>query len=53
MIEIENEKNRNLKNVKQVGTPRENNKIVLNTDFSAIAKMLGIGRASLYRAFEK
>ena len=33
--------------------PRIDNKIELNTDFSAIAKMLGIGRASLYRAFEK
>jgi len=33
--------------------PRSDNKIVLKTDFSAIAKMLGIGRASLYRAFEK
>ncbi|MBQ9703528.1 MAG: Crp/Fnr family transcriptional regulator [Clostridia bacterium] len=33
--------------------PRNNNQIVLNTDFSAIAKMLGIGRASLYRAFDK
>ena len=33
--------------------PRENNKIVLKSDFSSIAKMLGIGRASLYRAFEK
>ncbi|MBQ9744915.1 MAG: Crp/Fnr family transcriptional regulator [Clostridia bacterium] len=33
--------------------PRKDNKIVLNTDFSAIAKMLGIGRASLYRAFDK
>jgi CRP-like cAMP-binding protein len=33
--------------------PRNHNKIELNTDFSAIAKMLGIGRASLYRAFEK
>lgn len=33
--------------------PREDNKIVLKTDFSAIAKMIGIGRASLYRAFEK
>lgn len=33
--------------------PREGNKIVLNTDFSAIAKMIGIGRASLYRAFDK
>ena len=29
MIEIENEKNRNLKNVKQIGTPRENNKIYI------------------------
>ena len=29
MIEIENEKNRNLKNVKQVGTPREENKIYI------------------------
>jgi len=33
--------------------PHKDNKIVLNTDFSAIAKMLGIGRASLYRAFDK
>ncbi|MBQ3040938.1 MAG: Crp/Fnr family transcriptional regulator [Clostridia bacterium] len=33
--------------------PREDNKIVLKTDFSAIAKMIGIGRASLYRAFDK
>ena len=33
--------------------PRENNKVVLKTDFSAIAKMIGIGRASLYRAFDK
>jgi CRP-like cAMP-binding protein len=33
--------------------PRNGDKIVLNTDFSAIAKMLGIGRASLYRAFDK
>lgn len=33
--------------------PRVGNKIVLETDFSAIAKMIGIGRASLYRAFEK
>lgn len=33
--------------------PREGNKVVLKTDFSGIAKMLGIGRASLYRAFEK
>ena len=29
MIEIENEKNRNLKNVKQIGTPREDNKIYI------------------------
>ena len=33
--------------------PRDNNKIVLRSDFSAIAKMIGIGRASLYRAFDK
>ncbi len=33
--------------------PRVDNKIVLKTDFSAIAKMIGIGRASLYRAFDK
>lgn len=33
--------------------PRDDNKIVLKTDFSAIAKMIGIGRASLYRAFDK
>lgn len=33
--------------------PRDNNIITLKTDFSAIAKMIGIGRASLYRAFEK
>ena len=33
--------------------PRCENKIIIETDFSAIAKMLGIGRASLYRAFEK
>ena len=29
MIEIENEKNRNLKNVKQIGTPREENRIYI------------------------
>ena len=29
MIEIENDKNRNLKNVKQIGTPREDNKIYI------------------------
>lgn len=33
--------------------PQENNKIVLKSDFSSIAKMIGIGRASLYRAFDK
>lgn len=33
--------------------PREENKIVLKSDFSGIARMLGIGRASLYRAFDK
>lgn len=33
--------------------PRENNVVFLNTDFSSIAKMIGIGRASLYRAFDK
>ena len=31
----------------------ESSTIVLNTDLSSIAKMLGIGRASLYRAFDK
>ena len=29
MIEVKNEKNRNLKNVKQIGTPREDNKIYI------------------------
>lgn len=29
MIEIENDKNRNLKNLKQIGTPREENKIYI------------------------
>ncbi|MBQ8738088.1 MAG: Crp/Fnr family transcriptional regulator [Clostridia bacterium] len=33
--------------------PRNENVITLKTDFSAIAKMIGIGRASLYRAFDK
>lgn len=37
MIEIENEKNRNLKNVKQIGTPREDNKIYIeNTVYNKI-----------------
>ena len=30
--------------------PRNNNEILLSNDMSTIAKMLGIGRASLYRA---
>ncbi len=33
--------------------PRENGTVVLKTDYSAIAKAIGIGRASLYRSFEK
>lgn len=33
--------------------PRVNNEINLTVDMSTIAKMLGIGRATLYRAFEK
>ena len=33
--------------------PREENRIKLSVDMSTIAKMLGIGRATLYRAFEK
>lgn len=33
--------------------PRDNNVITLETDLSAIARMLGMGRASLYRAFDK
>ena len=37
MIEIENEKNRNLKNVKQIGTPREENKIYIeNTAYTKV-----------------
>ena len=33
--------------------PREENIINLKIDMSTIAKMIGIGRATLYRAFEK
>ena len=33
--------------------PRAGNVIQINVDMSTIAKMLGIGRATLYRAFEK
>ena len=33
--------------------PREENVINLSIDMSTIAKMIGIGRATLYRAFEK
>jgi CRP-like cAMP-binding protein len=33
--------------------PRTENTVILKNDFSAIAKMIGIGRASLYRAFDK
>ena len=33
--------------------PREENKLILRQDMSTIAKMLGIGRATLYRSFEK
>ena len=33
--------------------PREKNTVVLPTDMSTLAKMIGIGRATLYRAFEK
>lgn len=33
--------------------PREENVIDLKVDMSTIAKMIGIGRATLYRAFEK
>lgn len=33
--------------------PMNDGVVYLNSDYSAIAKMLGIGRASLYRAFEK
>ena len=33
--------------------PREENVIDLKVDMSTVAKMIGIGRATLYRAFEK
>ncbi len=33
--------------------PRQNNVVILPTDMSTLAKMIGIGRATLYRAFEK
>ena len=33
--------------------PRNGNVLELNIDMSTIAKMIGIGRATLYRAFEK
>lgn len=33
--------------------PRQDNTLELTVDMSTIAKMLGIGRATLYRAFEK
>lgn len=33
--------------------PREDNVINLKVDMSTIAKMIGIGRATLYRAFDK
>ena len=33
--------------------PRDENRIKLMVSFSTLAKMIGIGRASLYRAFEK
>lgn len=33
--------------------PRNENKIELSISFSTLAKMIGIGRASLYRALEK
>lgn len=37
MIEIENEKNRNLKNVKQIGTPRDESRIYIeNTTYNKI-----------------
>ena len=39
MIEIENEKNRNLQNVKQIGTPREENKIYIeNTAYNRMSE---------------
>jgi len=33
--------------------PRNNNTVELNVSLSTLSKMIGIGRASLYRAFEK
>ena len=33
--------------------PREGNELILNVDMSTIAKMIGVGRATLYRAFDK
>ena len=33
--------------------PRENNVIELNVNMATIAKMIGIGRATLYRSFDK
>ncbi len=33
--------------------PRNGNELVLNIDMSTVAKMIGIGRATLYRSFEK
>ena len=33
--------------------PRQENIIILPTDMSTLAKMIGIGRATLYRAFDK
>ena len=33
--------------------PRNGNTVFLPTDMSTLAKMIGIGRATLYRAFEK
>lgn len=33
--------------------PRDGNTLELNIDMSTLAKMIGIGRATLYRAFEK
>ena len=33
--------------------PRESNEALLSVDLSTLAKMLGVGRATLYRAFDK
>lgn len=42
MIEIENDKHRNLKNVKQIGTPREENKIYIeNITYNKIKENTG------------